>query len=311
VSVQADAADDSLTRIAGIEAHVAAQLRQAGIHTVDDLAWSSPEQVAAACGSGVAANARAQGWIEQAAEFADRAAAAAEHEAPGQARVLPRRTFTVEVWIDTDADQVVTTRVVRLETQDAAAWSGWSRSRLLDFMETRTGVAIPAQSPATCGPAAREHGPTDTGPAVPAAAPDPRATTNVVDSQPAPPTLIVHRFGVLKAATPAMRRGETAARLRLDPAELGLRAGLTEVAQVELLAKPLGAGRAKILDTRVIDLAGRAVDAVLPVRLPEGIDPPFAVLATVKVLADQPTGQPTEGLGNATLDLVPGGAATA
>ena len=113
MSVQAEASDDSLTRIAGIEPHVAAQLRAAGIHTVDDLAWSAPEQVAAACGSGGGANARAQGWIEQAAEFADRAAAA-EHEARGQARVLPRRTFTVEVWIDSDADQVVTTRVVHL-----------------------------------------------------------------------------------------------------------------------------------------------------------------------------------------------------
>lgn len=310
MSVQADAADDSLTRIAGIEPHVAAQLREAGIHTVDDLAWSSPEQVAAACGSGVGASARAQGWIERAAEFADRAAAA-EHEAPGQARVLPRRTFTVEVWIDSNADQIVTTRVVHLETREADAWSGWSRSRLLDFIETRTGVAVPVQTPATSVHAAREHGPADAGPAVTAAAPDPGATRNVADSQPAPPALIVHRFGVLKAATPAMRRGETAARLRLDPAELGLRAGLTEVAHVELLAKPLGAGRAKILDTRVIDLADRAVDAVLPVRLPEGIDPPFAVLATVKVLADQPAGQPTEGLGNATLDLVPGSAATA
>jgi hypothetical protein len=154
VSAQAAASDDSLTQIAGIEPHVAARLRAAGIHTIDDLAWSSPEQVAAACGGGDGANARAQGWIEQAAEFADRAAAA-EHEAPGQARVLPRRTFTVEVWIDSDADQVVTTRVVHLETREADAWSGWSRSRLLDFMEARTGVAIPAQTPATSIHAAR------------------------------------------------------------------------------------------------------------------------------------------------------------
>jgi len=310
VPVQAEGADDSLTRIAGIGPHVAAQLRAAGIHTVDDLAWSSPERVAAACGGGDDANARAQGWIGQAAEFADRAAAA-EQETPGPARVLPRRTFTVEVWIDGDADQVVTTRVVHLETREADAWSGWSHSRLLDFMAARTGVAIPAQTPATSIHAAPEHSPADAGPAVPAAARDPRAMRNVADSQPAPAALIVHRFGVLKAATPAMQRGETAARLRLDPAELGLRGGLTEVAHVELLAKPLGAGRAEILDTRIIDLAGRAVDAVLPVRFPEGIDPPFAVLATVKVLADQPTGQPTEGLGNATLDLVPGGATAA
>ena len=61
----------------------------------------------------------------------------------------------------------------------------------------------------------------------------------------------------------------------------------------------------------MIDLTNRVVEAVLPVRPLEDIDLPFAVLAAVKVFVDQPTGQPTEGLGNATLDLIPGGAAIA
>lgn len=58
--VHLHAADDGLTRITGIEPHIAAQLRKAGTHTMDDLAWSTPEQVVAVCGSGVVANTRSR-----------------------------------------------------------------------------------------------------------------------------------------------------------------------------------------------------------------------------------------------------------
>jgi len=210
--------------------------------------------------------------------------------------LLSRRTFTVEVRVDGDAEteHVVATRVVHLETQHAQAWPGWSRARLLDFLETRIGVAAPEEgSPAAV-----------TEPAVAAVAPAPPAGAEGAGG---PPSLAVHRFGLLKAAAPVMGQGEAAARLRLVPADLDLPAGRSAVAQVELFARPVGSGRAEALDTRMIDLTpGGAVDAVLRGRLPDR-NPPFTVFATVRVLVDQPGAQPREGVGSATLELVPGG----
>lgn len=77
-----------------------------------------------------------------------------------------------------------------------------------------------------------------------------------------------------------------------------------------MLAQPLGAGRANILSARMIDLADR-VDAVLPIRIPDSVDPPFAILAVVRSTGRPAHGRQTEGLEGASLELVPGDAATA
>lgn len=196
---------------------------------------------------------------------------------PGDGRLLPRRTFTVEVWVDGETDRVVATRVVHLETRVAAAWPGWSRSRLLGFLENRASLAG-RQDPAT----------------------RPAGTGRATD----PTGLVLHRFGLLTVAEPVTRGGAVSARLRLDPAGLDLPAGLTAVAHVELIARPIGAGRPAVVDVRVIDLTEGAVDVVLGGRLPDR-EPPFAVQAAVRVLVDQPSGPPREGLGGASLRVVP------
>jgi hypothetical protein len=179
-------------------------------------------------------------------------------------------------------------------------------------MEKRMEVAGPERPGGSTVP---EPGPavvdaTTPAPEVPSAAAPDRAHA-APDRPLSPPALAVHRFGLVKAAERAMRQGRTAARLQLDADDLDLPPGCTAVAQVELLAKPLGAGRAEVIAARTIDLAaGRAVDAVLRGRLPDR-EPPFTLLAMVRVLVDQPGGNPTEGLGSATLDLVPGDGLTA
>jgi hypothetical protein len=228
---------------------------------------------------------------------------------PDPGRLLPRRTFTIEVRVDGDAEsesgQVLATRVVHLETQHAQAWPGWSRARLVDFLETRIGVAGPEHGRPAGEPTAAEDtaAGTESAGAAAALAPPPAAGAG----GPPSPALAVHRFGLLKAAAPATGRGETAARLRLVPADLDLPARRSAVAQVELFARPAGPGRAEMLDARVIDLTtGGAVDVVLRGRLPDR-DPPFTVFATVRVLVDQPSGRPSEGVGSATLELAPGG----
>lgn len=286
--------DDDLTRVPGIDSRIADQLRAAGFRSVDQLARATVDQVVAACGGRVATSARAQEWIAQAAELAGQIAPTPDADADGETQLLPRRTFTVEVGLDSSAAQVVATRVVHLETQEAGAWASWSRARLLDFLEARIGVADAEHRPLAVEAAAGQ-----------APAPAPLGGSDRIAGTPSP-AAVVHRFGLVKAATYVMGRGEATARLRLDPADLDLPPDRPALAQVELLARPAGAGRAEVLDARTIDLtAGRALEAVLRGQLPDR-DPPFAVFAVVRILVDQPSGPPKDDLGSAALELVPG-----
>ncbi len=301
VTAKTESAGEELTRIAGIGSQIAARLHKAGIRTIDQLANATTDQVVTICGRNAAGGGRAQSWIDQAAELAGVAAesrkggAAAESGAQGTADRMrpPRRTFTVEVRVDGDPAHVVTTRVVHLETQEADGWPGWSRARLLDFLEARLGVTDPQVQPV----------PRSESPAEEAEV----GLAQVDVEQASPPPLRVHRFGLLKAPAPLLQRGGATARLLINPAALDLPAQGRAVAYVELLARALGAGRDKVLDTRMIDLsAGAPADTLLRGRLPEQ-DPPFAISATVRVLVDQPNDRPREGLGSASLELVADG----
>jgi hypothetical protein len=312
-----------LTGVVGIGAQTAARLREAGIETLEQLARATVEQVVAACGPSLAPPARAASWIQQAAALvgpagrngadgADgaapapqppkraRAGAARPGRGPATARTAPpsppRRTFTVEVRVEGDPARAVTTHVVHLETQQADGWPGWDRARLVDFLEQRIGVveagAQPEPVPTPEEPKAEPEGP----------------ATEPTGAAAAPP-LTVHRFGLLTAAAPLMRRGDATARLHLDPAELDLPERGAAEARADLLARPVGTGRDQVLDRRVIDLSGRqAVDAQFRGRLPDQ-DPPFALSAIVRVLVEQPSGRPQEGLGGAVLDVVAGNGA--
>jgi hypothetical protein len=204
-----------------------------------------------------------------------------------RSRLLRRRAFAVEVWMDGEEDdpRVAGTRVVDLETSKADAWSGWNVARLLAFLETR-------MTPA---------GPVD---------PEPPPTAGELGAEPpggAPrrPARLVHRYGVLAAAALVPGRGDVAARLRLDPGGLELPFGQTGTARVELFAQPVAGKRAVALDDRLIELTGGAVDAVLRGRTPE-LDVPFRIFATVRILVDRPDGSPKDDLGDATLDIVAG-----
>jgi hypothetical protein len=202
----------------------------------------------------------------------------------------------VEVRVEGDPPRAVTTHVVQLETQEADGWPGWDRARLVAFLERRLGVVDtdvqPEPVPALEEPNTEPHG----------AGAEPNGAA-------AAPPLTMHRFGLLKAAAPLMRSGNATARLRLDPADLDLPERGAAVARVDLLARPLGIGREQVLDTRQIDLSrAHAVDARLRARLPD-LDPPFSLAAIVRVLVEQPSGQPHEGLGSATLDVVAGNGA--
>ncbi|HZC73890.1 MAG TPA: helix-hairpin-helix domain-containing protein [Jatrophihabitans sp.] len=292
-----------VTSVAGIGAQTAARLRAAGIKTVDQLSRATVDQVVAACGPGLAPTRRAASWIQQAAALAGTTGTngAAPARSPKRARngaarsqgtvpprirtVAPaRRTFTVEVRVEGDPARPATTHVVHLETKQSDGWTGWDGARLLEFMERRMGAVEPVAPPE---PAA----------AVPQAEIGSTAR------------LTLHRVGLLAATAPLTGRGHATARLRLDPAELELPKRGAAVARVALLARPHGGQQELVLDRRTIDLVDeRAVDAQMQAQLPDQ-EPPFALSAIVRVLVEQPTGRPREGLGGAVLEVVAGNGA--
>jgi hypothetical protein len=245
--------EDDVTRIEGIGPRIAAQLHAAGIRTVAELAAAGRERVVAACGSRVATDGRVDRWLAEAARLAPRRTW----------RSPDRRTFTIEVRVE---GTVLATRVQHVETAEEQTWAGWSRTRLLDFVEERIGVRA--------DPPARPAG-------------KPR----------------VHRFGLLSA--PGRAGGpEVAALLRLDPAGLDLPAGPARAA-VDLLATAAGPGQAVVLDRRTLALdPDRPAETVLRGRLPDGPSP-LRILAAVQVLTDGPAGPPQASLGAASLALVP------
>lgn len=207
----------------------------------------------------------------------------------GKARLLPRQTFTIEVWIDDEAARVAAIQVVHLETQTADAWYGWDVPRLLGFL--RTGIGIDAREPA---PTAQDST-VDSGiPPTDAAPPD-------------PPPLAVHRFGVLTADGLTGHPDQVAARLRLDPADLCLPPTGRAVAHVDLLARPLAGGPATTCATTDVELSpDRPVDLVIQGRT-AARRPPYALRAAVRVLVDGEAADPRSGLGHASLTLVPDG----
>ena len=256
----------------GIDSRAAVQVPDDEIRDTEPAPAPAPAPAQQASGDPDPAAAEAPNWIDQVAESADQADPDA-----GSNRLLVPQRFTVEIGVGGDPERVITTRVVHLETREEDAWPGWSGTRLLDFLQKWVSVTEPQHD--------RAAEPVHSGPGSPQ------------------PALAVHRFGMLTAGRPVIRRGGMSARLRLDPSDLDLPAGHAAVAQADLYAEPVGAGSAEVIDTRRIDLAAvRTVDTVLRGRLPDR-DPPFTVFAAVRILVEAPAGPPAAGLGTATLEL--------
>jgi hypothetical protein len=296
----ATADDGDLTRIPGIGSRTADQLRAAGVGTVSQLAAATPERLAAAIGRRPGYAQRTAEWIRSAAGLL---AASGGTGRPAAVRRRPRRTFTVEVQVDGEPDRVVATRVVHLESQDTDTWSGWSRQRLLAFLEARIApAAVRAEADAptagTDAEGAPRGGETDANTAPPGSG---RGTA----ADPAPPGVLgVHRFGILESTAPA-RTGRISARLRLDPADLDLPSGLGAMARVKLLGRG-GTTGSLLLDSRDVAVPAKGVvETVLGGDLPRS-SPSCSVFATVRVLVASPAGRPQEGLGSARLDVTGG-----
>ena len=139
--------DTDLQAIRGVGPKIEAQLRAAGITTLAQLARTPLNQLVTLLRDVRprydADRITREGWLAQAA----RLAAATAGQLPADTGRY-RHNFTAEVHLDVGSDDVISSKVVHVQTGDEEAWAGWDADRLVRFIEERAGVAEPSPEPA-------------------------------------------------------------------------------------------------------------------------------------------------------------------
>jgi len=128
-----------LQTIHGVGPKIEAHLKAAGIITLEQLARTPLNQLVTLLRHVRprydAERITREGWLAQAARLA---AATAEEAPPDTGRY--RHNFTAEVHLDVGSDDVISSKVVHVQTGDEEAWPGWDAERLVRFIEDRAGV---------------------------------------------------------------------------------------------------------------------------------------------------------------------------
>ena len=128
----------NLKQVRGIGARVEARLKGAGITTLERLARTPVNELAAVLeglpGKFDADRITREEWLPQAAALAVAPSAEAE-----PAKVV-RHNFTVEVRLDMAGRDIVSSKIVHVQTGDEATWAGWEPERLVAFIEDRAGT---------------------------------------------------------------------------------------------------------------------------------------------------------------------------
>ena len=200
-----------LKKVKGIGPKVEAHLKGAGITSLGQLARTPVNELAAILdgltGKFDTDRIIREDWLAQAAALAIVPAADAGEDEPAK-RV--RHNFTVEVQLAIAGRDIVSSKVVHVQTGDEATWAGGYGQRIVAFIEDRAG-ARPATSAAEAGRAARPATP-------PAPAPD-TGDVDRVDE----PGLALHTFALVPATGPDVTGGGAiTATLSFDTAALAL-----------------------------------------------------------------------------------------
>lgn len=258
-----------LKKVKGIGARVEARLKGAGITTLEQLARTPVNELAALLdglpGKFDADRITREEWLPQAAALAVTPAGEPE---PAK---LVRHNFTVEVRLDIAGRDIVSSKIVHVQTGDEAAWAGWEPDRVVAFIEDRAGT--------------RSAEPT---------------------IEPVPETgLALHTFAMVPASGAAFTAaGPIAAILSFDARTLGLPAGQPVRAKVDIYARRPPPGKSLLAGSTVADVSPAGlVQIQVPCHLP--VTQALAdVFAAVRLLAAVPAGRrPTGNLPDARLTL--------
>lgn len=149
-----------LQAVRGIGPKAERCLKKAGIKDLGQLARTPVNELAAALAGlrGTFGTDRIvrERWIAQAAALA---AIPASPGPNGEAEVAQRvrHSFTVEVRLPLAARDVISTKVVHVQTGDEERWAGWHPPRMVAFIEDRSGIR-PDAGPAEPWPSEPQAG---------------------------------------------------------------------------------------------------------------------------------------------------------
>lgn len=282
-----------LKKVKGIGVKVEARLKAAGITNLGQLARTPVNELAAILdrlpGKYDADRIIREDWLSQAAVLATVPAADAGADKPAK-RV--RHNFTVEVQLAIAGRDIVSSKIVHVQTGDEATWAGWDRQRIVAFIEDRAG-ARPFASVVEAGREARLATP-----------PAPAPGAGDVDRGDKP-GLALHSFAMVPAKGPEVTAsGEVTATLSFDTAALALPAD--QVAQVKADVYTLRPPPAKsiLVGSVQVDISpGGQVRLQIPCRLP-ATGHPVGLFGTIQLFAAGKAGRtPSKGLPNAEMTL--------
>jgi hypothetical protein len=285
-----------LKKVKGIGLKVEARLKAAGIATIGQLARTPVNELAAILdeltGNFDADRIIREEWLSQAAALAT-VLAADMGEAEPLTRI--RHNFTVEVQSASAGRDIVSSRIVHVQTGDEATWAGWDRQRVVAFIEDRAGVrpAATAVEPERAVPA--ETVPAET-------EPEPDAARSGWLGE---PELPLHTFGIVAATGPEVTAGRAiTATVRFDAAALALPADRAARAKVDIYARRLSPGASILLgNAEAVFSPGEEVLIQIPCQLPPSGQSQGLFAAVQLFAASEPGRTPSGVLPDARMTL--------
>ena len=266
-----------LKKVRGIGAKVEARLKGAGITTLERLARTPVNELAALLeglpGKFDADRITREEWLPQAAALAAAPAAAGAAE---PAKVV-RHNFTVEVRLDMAGRDIVSSKIVHVQTGDEATWAGWEPQRVIAFIEDRAGTR---SAGATIEPESDD-----------ARGKDPPPGTGEGEAG-----LALHTFALVPASGAAFAAGgAVAAVLSFDARTLALPADQIVRAKVGVYAQRPPPGKSLLIGSVVTDVSPSGlVRLQIPCQLP-ATQPQADVFAAVQVFAAAEAGRKPSG----------------
>jgi hypothetical protein len=291
-----------LKRVVGIGPKVEERLKAAGITDLAQLARTPVNELAAVLeglhGKYDADRITREDWLSQAAALA--AAPAAAEAGPAE-RV--RHHFTVEVQLTIPGREIVSSKVVHVETRDEVPWAPWDGQRIIAFIEDRSGArqAVPAAAEAEAAPTME---------------PEPGADQSDRSGE---TSVALHTFAMVLASGPEVTTGgPITATFSFDPASVAPPTDQLAHAKIDVYARQSPLGKSFRIGSAVADIGpGDPVRIQIPCDLPpDGY--PVSLFAAVQLFAAVGASRaPTSVLPDACLTIsrasatVPGNASTA
>jgi hypothetical protein len=281
---------NDLKKVKGIGAKVEARLKGAGITSLGQLARTPVNELAAVLdgltGKYDAHRISREKWVSQATALAT---VPATGPAEDESAKRVRHNFTVEVQLAVVGRDVVSSKVVHVQTGDEATWAGWEGQRVVAFIEDRAGLrpSAPALATKRDPPPGPEPAP-GTGRGVRADGPG-RA---------------LHTFAMVAATGPEITPGGAiTATLSFDTEALALTPGQIAQAKADVYARrPPPAGSVPAGSVLADISPGETVRLQIPCSLP-AIGHPVSLFAVVQLFAASEGRTPSSGLPNASMTL--------